>query len=595
MPAGSHAIHGFKAYTAASRHERTTWMVVDEASERRHLASRSMIGQRPDIREQDVWRNIGENLSRQPQKASALDMLHRMAETPPQGSRPDSSATSDEASGRVERRAFRLSLAGLLTTMALASLDQNIVSTALPRIVGELGGLAHLPWVITAFMLTATATAPVYGKLSDMHGRRPLFVVAITVFIAGSALCGLARSMTGLILFRGLQGLGAGGLMVLAQTAIADLVPPRQRGRYQGLFSGVFALCSVTGPVLGGVITDALSWRWIFYVNLPVGMVALSLILIGLPRTERPRVVHRIDYPGAVLLTLMTAALLLLLSWGGTVAAWSSPTIVGLGLGAAALFVLLLARERVAAEPILPLPLFRNRVFAVAITVVAITATALFGAFVFLPTFFQLVQGKSPSDAGLLTAPLMAGLIVASVIGGRLVSALGRYKRLSMLGLGLAVAGLAAIATAARAAAPLPAIEAALVVTGAGLGLVMPNLTVAIQNAVPPGMLGVATSAVTFFRSLGGAFGVALSGSLLTSRVDASLAAAGSVADAARRAVAGGAGGIAAMPPELHSLVAAAYRQAIGTTFATGAVIAGFGLVLLLLLPERPLRDMPAG
>jgi predicted MFS family arabinose efflux permease len=287
--------------------------------------------------------------------------------------------------------------------------------------------------------------------------------------------------------------------------------------------------------------------------------------------------------------------LLLLLSWGGTVAAWSSPTIVGLGLGAAALFVLLLARERVAAEPILPLPLFRNRVFAVAITVVAITATALFGAFVFLPTFFQLVQGKSPSDAGLLTAPLMAGLIVASVIGGRLVSALGRYKRLSMLGLGLAVAGLAAIATAARAAAPLPAIEAALVVTGAGLGLVMPNLTVAIQNAVPPGMLGVATSAVTFFRSLGGAFGVALSGSLLTSRVDASLAAAGSVADAARRAVAGGAGGIAAMPPELHSLVAAAYRQAIGTTFATGAVIAGFGLVLLLLLPERPLRDMPAG
>jgi MFS family permease len=260
------------------------------------------------------------------------------------GSRPDSSATSDEASGRAERRAFRLSLAGLLTTMALASLDQNIVSTALPRIVGELGGLAHLPWVITAFMLTATATAPVYGKLSDMHGRRPLFVVAITVFIAGSALCGLARSMTGLILFRGLQGLGAGGLMVLAQTAIADLVPPRQRGRYQGLFSGVFALCSVTGPVLGGVITDALSWRWIFYVNLPVGMVALSLILIGLPRTERPRVVHRIDYPGAVLLTLMTAALLLLLSWGGTVAAWSSPTIVGLGLGAAALFVLSVSR-----------------------------------------------------------------------------------------------------------------------------------------------------------------------------------------------------------------------------------------------------------
>jgi EmrB/QacA subfamily drug resistance transporter len=292
------------------------------------------------------------------------------------GSRPDPSATGGEVGVHTERRAFRLSFAGLLTTMALASLDQNIVSTALPRIVG----LAHLPWVITAFMLTATATAPLYGKFSDMHGRRPLLVVAILVFITGSALCGLAHSMTGLILFRGLQGLGAGGLMVLAQTAIADLVPPRQRGRYQGLFTGVFALCSVAGPVLGGVITDALSWRWIFYVNLPVGMLALSLILVALPRSERPRVAHRIDYPGAVLLTMTTAALLLLLSWGGTIAAWLSPTIVGLALGVLVLFALLLARERVAAEPILPLPLFRNRVFAVAIAVVAVTATALFGA-----------------------------------------------------------------------------------------------------------------------------------------------------------------------------------------------------------------------
>jgi predicted MFS family arabinose efflux permease len=282
---------------------------------------------------------------------------------------------------------------------------------------------------------------------------------------------------------------------------------------------------------------------------------------------------------------MMTAALLLMLSWGGTVAAWSSPpTIVGLAIGATALFVLLLARERVAAEPILPLLLFRNRVFAVAIAAVAVTATALFGAFVFLPTFFQLVLGKSPSHAGLLTAPLMAGLIVASVIGGRLVSAIGRYKGLSVLGLSLAIAGFVAIAAAAREAAALPAIEAALVVTGAGLGLVMPNLTVAIQNAVVPEMLGVATSAVSFFRSLGGAFGVALSGSLLTGRVDASLAAAGSAADAARRAVSGGAGSIAALPPELHRLVATAYRQAIGTTFATGAVIAGFG--------SHPLRGL---
>jgi EmrB/QacA subfamily drug resistance transporter len=414
------------------------------------------------------------------------------------------------------------------------------------------------------------------------------------VFIAGSALCGLARSMTGLILFRGLQGLGAGGLMVLAQTSIADLVPPRQRGRYQGLITGVFALCSVAGPVLGGVITDALSWRWIFYVNLPVGAAALGLILTGLPRPERRLLAHRIDYVGALLLTTSTAAFLLLLSWGGTMAAWSSPTILGLGSAAVALAGLLVARERVAPEPILPLGLFGNRVFAVAVAVVATTATALFGTFVFLPTFFQLVADKSPSDAGLLTAPLMAGLIVASIVGGRLVSALGRYKRLSLLGLGLAIIGLAAIAVAVRWAAPLPVIEVALVVIGAGLGLVMPNLTVAIQNAVPPEMLGVATSAVSFFRSLGGAFGVALSGSLLTRNVDASLMLAGSTADAARRAVAGGAG-VGGLPPAVHCLVAAAYRQAIGTTFATGAAIAGFGLVLLLLLPEQPLRDAAAG
>ncbi len=298
---------------------------------------------------------------------------------------------------------------------------------------------------------------------------------------------------------------------------------------------------------------------------------------------------------GRCCLTTATAVLLLLLSWGGTMAAWSSPTILGLAFVAVVLAALLVARERVAAEPILPLGLFGNRVFAVAVAVIAITATALFGTFVFLPTFFQLVEGKSPSDAGLLTAPLMGGLIVASVVGGRLVSALGRYKGLSLFGLGIAIAGLAAIAAAVRAAAPLPAIEAALVVIGAGLGLVMPNLTVAIQNAVLPEMLGVATSAVSFFRSLGGAFGVALSGSLLTRHVDASLAAAGSAADAARRAVAGGAGDIGGLPPALHGLVAAAYRQAIGTTFATGAAIAGFGLVLLLLLPEQPLRDAAAG
>ncbi len=335
--------------------------------------------------------------------------------------------SSPPAPAPVSRRELYTVFAGLMLALTLASLDQNIVNTALPRIVSDLGGLAHLSWVVTAFMVTSTISTPLYGKLSDMYGRKPLFFTAITIFLVGSVLCGLAETMFQLILFRALQGLGAGGLITLAQTTVADLIVPRERGKYQGLFGAVFAACSVAGPLLGGVITDALSWRWIFYVNLPVGAAALFLIAIGL-RHHGNVIQHRIDYPGAAFLTGGTVSLLLLLSWGGSVYPWLSPAILALAAGASLFYGLLIRQERHANEPILPPHLFGNRVFVVAVSVIGLNAMALFGSLVFLPLFFQVVLGASPTRAGLMLAPMMGGVIVASITGGRLVSAFGRYK-----------------------------------------------------------------------------------------------------------------------------------------------------------------------
>ena len=331
----------------------------------------------------------------------------------------------------VTRRELQTVFAGLMLALALASLDQNIVGIALPRIVSELGGLSQLSWVVTSFLVTSTATTPLYGNLSDVYGRKPLFITAIVIFLVGSCLCGLSRSMTELVVFRGVQGLGAGGLMVLAQTTIADLVAPRERGRYQGLFGAVFAFSSIAGPLLGGFITDALSWRWIFYVNVPVGLVALALIGFGFHRPHHA-VPHRIDYAAVLLLTSATVALLLVLTWGGAQYAWSSPLIVGLALAAALLTGLLIVVERRSAEPVLSPHIFHNRVFVISTAVMGLAFMGIFGAFVFLPLFFQLVMGMSPARAGLVLAPMTGGMIAASFIGGRLVSRTGRYKIYSL-------------------------------------------------------------------------------------------------------------------------------------------------------------------
>ncbi|HUB67732.1 MAG TPA: MDR family MFS transporter [Candidatus Methylacidiphilales bacterium] len=490
----------------------------------------------------------------------------------------------------VSRRELYTVFAGLMLALALASLDQNIVSTALPRIVSDLGGLAHLSWVVTAFMVTSTSTAPLYGKLSDMYGRKRLFFTAIIIFLIGSILCGTAQTMLQLIVFRAIQGLGAGGLITLAQTTVGDLIAPRERGRYQGLFGAVFAACSVAGPLLGGVITDTLSWRWIFYVNLPVGAAALCLIAVGL-RHHCRSVTHRIDYAGAGLLTCGTVSLLLLLSWGGVVYPWFSPAILALACAVPLFYGLLAVEECRAAEPILPPRLFRNPVFTISVSVTGLNAMALFGSLVFLPLFFQLVLGASPSHAGLMMAPMMGGVIAASVAGGRLVSATGRYKIFPILGLIAGFCGFCTLAWAARADASLAVIEAALVLLGCGLGLVMPNLTVALQNSVERSDMGVATSVTAFIRSLGGALGVAVAGAVVAFRLRCKLPPEWTTPGVGRPSLLEmGVQQISQIPGAQHAVLLNAYRHAIATTFLTGAGVAALAFVIALFLPERPLR-----
>jgi EmrB/QacA subfamily drug resistance transporter len=481
-----------------------------------------------------------------------------------------------------------------MLALMLASLDQNIVGVALPRIVSDLGGLSHLSWVVTSFLLTSTATTPLYGKLSDLYGRKPLFIAAILIFLAGSILCGLSGSMTQLVVFRGIQGLGAGGLMTLAMTTVADLVTPRERGRYQGYFGAVFAFSSIAGPLLGGFITDALSWRWIFYVNLPIGALALAFFIFGF---HRPRhvVAHRIDYAGALLLTAATVALLMVLTWGGVQYAWSSPLITGLAASVVVMILLLALTERRSPEPVLAPRILQNRVFLIATGVMFLTFMGLFGASIFLPLFFQLVLGYEPTRAGLLLAPMTGGVVVASFLGGRLVSRTGRYKIFPVLGLAAAMLAFLAVMYAAVAGAGIGFIEVSLIILGAGFGLVMPNLMVAIQNAVLPVELGSATAASAYFRSLGGTFGVAVSGAIMTARLQALYAEKWKgMAGGARSLLEQGIQQIEQLPAAQKASVIGAYRHAISTTFLLGSVVIALAFVLVLFLPEHPLRTSHA-
>ncbi|WP_428486752.1 DHA2 family efflux MFS transporter permease subunit [Rhodopila sp.] len=482
---------------------------------------------------------------------------------------------------------LRTVLAGALLAMVLAALDQNIVNTALPRMAGDLGGMSHLSWVVTAFMLTSTTTTPLYGKLSDIYGRRTLFFVAILVFLVGSLLCGAARSMEQIIAFRALQGLGAGGLLVLAQAAIGDVVSPRERPRYQGLFTGTFALSSVAGPLLGGFITSALSWRWVFYVNLPVGLLALVMIAIGLrkpPSGQR----RSIDYAGALLLTGATAALLLLLAWGGTEFGWISVDSAGLLIMTAVLFGLFIWQEGRAPEPLIRLPLFRNPVFARGVAVGGMMAFAMLGSTVFLPLYFQLVLGMDPAVAGMMLLPQVAGMLLSSIVGGRIVTRLGRNKPFLLTGLGLEAIALASLAAFAFIGASPVAFLVSMGALGLGMGMGMPNLTTAVQNAVAHRELGAATGAMSFARSLGGALGVATSGTIMSARL-ATAGAHGTLNLAALNAH--GMQALSRLSSVQQAAVSVAYRTALMGCFLLSGVMMTAAFILVLGLPERTLRS----
>ncbi|MGP4048037.1 DHA2 family efflux MFS transporter permease subunit [Streptomyces sp. 2A115] len=476
--------------------------------------------------------------------------------------------------------------------MLLAALDQTIVSTALPTIVSDLGGMDHLSWVVTAYLLAATAATPLWGKLGDQYGRKKLFQTAITIFLIGSALCGMAQNMPQLIGFRAIQGLGGGGLMVLSMAIVGDLVSPRERGKYQGLFGAVFGATSVLGPLLGGLFTEHLSWRWVFYINLPIGVVALAVIATVLHIPVRSQK-HTIDYLGTFLIASVATCLVLVASLGGTTWDWSSPQIIGLAVLGVALAVVFVGVERRAAEPVLPLKLFRIRTFTLSAVISFIVGFAMFGAMTYLPTFLQVVQGVSPTMSGVHMLPMVAGLLLSSTVSGQIVSRTGRWKVFPVAGTAVTALGLLLLHQL-DVNSPTLEMSAYFLVFGLGLGLVMQVLVLIVQNAVSYEDLGVATSGATFFRSIGASFGVAIFGTVFASRLGDKLteALAGQQLppNLGTDALESDPKTIAELPVALRPPVIEAYATSITDVFLYAAPVALVGFVLAWFLREDKLR-----